>query len=1230
MNRKLFFQAVLPAILALAAAAIGQTVPYGLYPDAEFSPDFELVQQDDDVVQFALHMTRLQPTGTIDLNVKQPGTWGEMNPTGRLMPRFTFFLSVPATGNASYQIDSWTTLSRTATVRTIPENAPDLPSIELGDIGIFGGVRLLPVTIRPIDYTNGQNVCQVLQDATISIHFDSQPGDNPLSSVRPAFSETWRSVLQAVVMNWQQIPNILVREPSHMLVVVPNSFITPLEDYFNAKRQLGIELTIVPTSEIADGDGTALRNRLLTEIGNSSPRIDHVELIGDETQIPVHYQFTDDPVSRFSDATFPGNFTNEGFFTQLEGSDFFPDIFLGRWPVNNQLEARNVAARTMNHELDLFHSDSTRFERCVVSADNSEDSQQQTIAHAREMMLAEGFETVDTVYANDNPGPQLMIQLVNSGVTFVNHRGSGWNQGWAGINFYVSSVDLVQNPGELAVVTGIGCGVGKFDAPDDQCFGEKWMTIGTVNSPRGAVGFIGPCWNTHTVYNDVLDTSLYRAILDYNIDQLAAALVTGKMFAWATFADFHEEQAVEEISGVMMRQYLVLSDPSLQLYTDLPHRLPITMPSAVPAGPYNFPVTITDGFSTDADSLMVSFWSANGELSSHMIPALAGEWSVPVNFDFGADVLATVSGHNVLTRQWPITVAPNGPYLVHDGLAFSDAQGNGDGRIQPGETITLVDTVRNIGSEMALSVVGTLTAPQEFIGISQDLGMYGNVAQNAAAVGTPAYVLSVEPEYRGNNFLLDLTYAGEGLPSRSDQLFLTLYSPELERIGLTVVDGDNGLLERNEVAGLVFTLQNTGNETLAAGTLQLESVSEYILIPDGSADIPAIAPGQSYTLPANAVQVGAAWNAPTATQVTIDATITAAMGTYTFERTMSLPLVLGQVGQNDPMAGMDGLYYLYDDLDTDYDHAAVYDWYEISPQAGGAGVALPFNTSHQTFSVPVPFDYNYFGMSFNSLSVSTDGWVAPGLTEAVSYVNTPLPWQQDFVNGMIGVLWQDLWYYFGDDGDISYFYDTAGDRFIVEWYDIADWGSGTHDNTFQLQLLNPATHGTPTGDAEWVFLYQALDMHTSSAGGATIGYESLDESTGATYYHNTASPATSAPLENGRALRLTTAPPSLLDAPEAPGAVPSAFALRQNYPNPFNPETTIEFSLPAQSEVSLDIFDVLGRNVTTLVHASVSAGVHHIVWAGQSRTGVSVPSGIYFYRLATPDFVETRRMLLLR
>lgn len=274
-------------------------------------------------------------------------------------------------------------------------------------------------------------------------------------------------------MNWQQIPNILTTEPSHMLIVVPSAFVGGLEDYFNWKRQAGIQLTIIEESEVHDGDGTALRNRIISELSTATPRIDYVELIGDETQIPVHYQHTDDPVSRFSDATYPGQFTNEGFFTELEGTDKYPDVFLGRWPVNTLNEAYNVAARTVNHELNTFSQDSLRFEKCVASADNSVPSQQQTIAQARLMMLGLGFESVDTVYASHGGNAEQMIQFVNDGRAFVNHRGSGWNQGWAGIQFYVNRVNDVADAGRLPVVTGIGCGVGKFDAPDNQCFGNS-------------------------------------------------------------------------------------------------------------------------------------------------------------------------------------------------------------------------------------------------------------------------------------------------------------------------------------------------------------------------------------------------------------------------------------------------------------------------------------------------------------------------------------------------------------------------------------------------------------------------------------------------------------------------------------------------------------------------------------------------------------------------------------
>ncbi len=88
---------------------------------------------------------------------------------------------------------------------------------------------------------------------------------------------------------------------------------------------------------------------------------------------------------------------------------------------------------------------------------------------------------------------------------------------------------------------------------------------------------------------------------------------------------------------------------------------------------------------------------------------------------------------------------------------------------------------------------------------------------------------------------------------------------------------------------------------------------------------------------------------------------------------------------------------------------------------------------------------------------------------------------------------------------------------------------------------------------------------------------------------------------------------------------PSTFFLAQNYPNPFNPNTTIEFSLPKASQVTLKIFNTLGEEVATLLKEKRQAGKHNIVWnAG------NLPSGVYMYRLEGEGFVETRRLLLMK
>ncbi len=91
------------------------------------------------------------------------------------------------------------------------------------------------------------------------------------------------------------------------------------------------------------------------------------------------------------------------------------------------------------------------------------------------------------------------------------------------------------------------------------------------------------------------------------------------------------------------------------------------------------------------------------------------------------------------------------------------------------------------------------------------------------------------------------------------------------------------------------------------------------------------------------------------------------------------------------------------------------------------------------------------------------------------------------------------------------------------------------------------------------------------------------------------------------------------------GTLPDEFALLQNFPNPFNPATTISFALPEASDVELIIYNIAGQEVTRLINGHFEAGVHSIEWDASAKA-----SGIYFYRLRAGDFVESKKMVLLK
>jgi hypothetical protein len=94
--------------------------------------------------------------------------------------------------------------------------------------------------------------------------------------------------------------------------------------------------------------------------------------------------------------------------------------------------------------------------------------------------------------------------------------------------------------------------------------------------------------------------------------------------------------------------------------------------------------------------------------------------------------------------------------------------------------------------------------------------------------------------------------------------------------------------------------------------------------------------------------------------------------------------------------------------------------------------------------------------------------------------------------------------------------------------------------------------------------------------------------------------------------------------------IPKSFALYQNYPNPFNPETTISFDLKEQAKIRLEIYNSIGQRIKVLLNAVLDANTHQVKWAGKNSFGTQVASGVYFYRLVTPNKVFTNKMILLK
>ena len=970
-----------------------------------------------------------------------------------------------------------------------------LPAVSLGTAAILRDRRVVQISFAPCQIIPQTEELEIASriEVLVSFHGNDFSNSGPLVS-RPVTAD-WSELYHNLILNNSAGSRELHAPYGEYVICYPATARTALQPLIQWKRELGYAVDTVCTTT-GNMDHIDIRNYLQDrwDAGNT---FDYLLLVGDKDyspeSIPMDAFFIDG--GAYAEPAWNGQIVTDHPYSMLEGDDYLSDIMVGRLSVDNVPQLQTIVSKILLHERDINipAEDPEWQQRALMVCDRAVAwSRVETMRQIRDRMLQDGFMEVDSAYSHYwDPLPiSTVYNPVNDGASFVNYRGYGMRNAW--YTPYFTSYDItstLHNYDKLPVVTGIVCGGGDFASVEhDPNFGETWLQHGTSNQPRGAVAFIGPSEeDTHTRWNNTIDLGIYQGVLQENLPRLGQAMARGKLELYLNNPNFHAPGQPSNSVHFYFHAYNLLGDPGLILTPGTPQELIVSHPDQVSLNGSTVAVQIS------SDSMpavaYVTFYDAASDVSFSTWSGADGLALVPVNLTSTATLQLTVSGYGWIPYRATVTVVAD-----QADLQLQELVREGDGELVMGEELTV---------RLLVSNGGTVSSAPCTVNLQGEGCMFTNpVAVPAVEPGSEVLSSETTGLLISDPGLVLEEHSFYGDPGDGELLgFQQLIHGRALRIDtLLFLDGGNLLPERGETATLEIHLTAAGDYSFPAGTMISSSFPAGLL------------PSPSGFQLAEELSAGAT--------TVLSTTLTVAPHCYYGTRPLSFaashdgyeysapaPLTVGALDWSEP-GGPDAMgYRVYHSSDSQAG-MAVFEWIELAPAQGGAGTALGIQDSYwdegddplgETVVVDLPFSFVFYGQDCETISVCSNGWIAPGVSNLTSFRNGQIPGANG-PPGMIAPLWDDLHNTGG--GDIYTWYDVNGGRFYIEWEEFFPTYGSQNRLDFQVVLHDPQQYSSTTGDGDIVFHYRNWSNTDSAENYATVGIENHDETVGLEYSFN--------------------------------------------------------------------------------------------------------------------------------
>ena len=994
---------------------------------------------------------------------------------------------------------------------SFPEN-----HLVISDPMVFRGINVKQIIFYPLGYDEQTNEFYFYEDVELVIEEYQTNQTRNYTEVK--ISKLFESFYKDFIINYEssnreenyQKPSILYICGGSSL---DNSYVQDLIDW---RHKLGYVVNVVSVGDIPGSGSSSIKNYIQNAYQEWDNPPELVGLIGDTSGSYAIDYFVDSWSGYNGAGDFP--------YSQLDGSDLLPEVFVGRISVNSASDLNNVINKTLAYEKATYINQvgSDWYERAALCGDPSSSGQSTIITnqYIENIMKAYDFEDVNTNYGNGSYSNWMENQLEN-GSLYMNYRG------YIGVSGFTSSnINAANNGYKTPFATFLTCGTGDFNYTS---LSEEFFRAGSVNNPKGAVAAVGTATSgTHTMFNNIVGMGIYDGIFSKNLKTAGAVVGNGRLSLLYTYPDNPDNKV-----SIFSYWNNLIGDPALALWTDTPKFIQAEFQENISYGTNFIDVHIQDDMGSPIENALVTLLKGDDEIFVTELSDAYGNVTLEFDYESLGNVYITITKQNCIPIEGSFNIVNENVNvnIVHENIQLIDTIGNGDGIANPGETLELVIPLINHGNSIAYNVSADLSSENELVSILNGQIEYGNINPNNISNGQLNYSIELDEQIISSDILTFKINISNGISNWESIVNLDFLAGMLEVNNVDLVgDFEISPGEQSEIA---ISLENTGDIVLNDVEINLLHSGYALDIISDIGYFGDIYPGQIVSSNEQSeLVILVDQNTINGSILNINAHIQSSNG---YNENIIFNINVGHPGVHDPLGPDEHGYYIYDSSDLDYNLAPIYDWIEIDQDEGGNGDLLNLSDggdgngiSNSTITLDLPFTFKFYGIDYNQVSVSTNGWISFGETTIKSFRNYPIPGAGG-PSPMVAVFWDDL----KTTSNAEIYKYNGDDHFIIEWSNMITNNNNSVE-TFQV-ILYDQSYLTPTGDNEIKIQYKEFNnTSTGSYGGwgtpihgaySTVGLENHLGTEGLQYTFNNEYPPAAMMLSDQSALFITTRNP---------------------------------------------------------------------------------------------------------